>query len=193
LGGLDTLTSGYVVVDGVDLSKLRENELVRYRAEKVGFVFQQFHLVPYLTAVENVMLAQYFHSVTDEKQAKEALKRVGLGDRLTHLPAQLSGGEPQRVAMARALINQPRIDPADAWSRFGFAARKGGGLSRGTCTRPDLRESYRPLRKSPPGGCFRACRICAWCKCKTEKCSSRPWVVGARATLSGVTAWPSAS
>src|SRR5438445_1887027 len=101
LGGLDSLTSGHVVVDDVDLSKLRENELVRYRAEKVGFVFQQFHLVPYLTAVENVMLAQYFHSVTDEKQAEEALKRVGLGDRLTHLPAQLSGGEQQRVAIAR--------------------------------------------------------------------------------------------
>ncbi len=68
LGGLDTLTSGSVVVDGVDLAKLRENELVRYRAEKVGFVFQQFHLVPYLTALENVMLAQYFHSVTDAKK-----------------------------------------------------------------------------------------------------------------------------
>jgi putative ABC transport system ATP-binding protein len=113
LGGLDTLSSGHVVVDGVDLSKLRENELVRYRAEKVGFVFQQFHLVPYLTAVENVMLAQYFHSVTDEKQAAEALKRVALGDRLTHLPAQLSGGEQQRVAIARALINQPKIILAD--------------------------------------------------------------------------------
>ena len=113
LGGLDTLTSGHVVVDGVDLSKLRENELVRYRAEKVGFVFQQFHLVPYLTALENVMLAQYFHSVTDEKQAGEALKRVGLADRLTHLPAQLSGGEQQRVAIARALINQPKIILAD--------------------------------------------------------------------------------
>jgi len=102
-----------VVVDGVDLSKLSENELVRYRAEKVGFVFQQFHLVPYLTAVENVMLAQYFHSVTDEKQAAEALKRVGLGDRLTHLPAQLSGGEQQRVAIGRALINQPKLILAD--------------------------------------------------------------------------------
>jgi len=113
LGGLDTLTSGHVVVDDVDLSKLRENELVRYRAEKVGFVFQQFHLVPYLTALENVMLAQYFHSVTDESQAAEALKRVGLGDRLTHLPAQLSGGEQQRVAIARALINQPKIILAD--------------------------------------------------------------------------------
>ncbi len=113
LGGLDTLTSGCVVVDSVDLSKLSENDLVRYRAEKVGFVFQQFHLVPYLTALENVMLAQYFHSVTDEKQAEDALKRVGLGDRLTHLPAQLSGGEQQRVAIARALINQPKLILAD--------------------------------------------------------------------------------
>jgi putative ABC transport system ATP-binding protein len=113
LGGLDTLTSGRVVVDNVDLSKLSEKELVRYRAEKVGFVFQQFHLVPYLTALENVMLAQYFHSVTDEKEASEALQRVGLGDRLTHLPAQLSGGEQQRVAIARALINQPKLILAD--------------------------------------------------------------------------------
>jgi ABC-type sulfate/molybdate transport systems ATPase subunit len=86
---------------------------VRYRAEKIGFVFQQFHLVPYLTALENVMLAQYFHSLTDEKQAAESLTRVGLGDRLTHLPAQLSGGEQQRVAIARALINQPKLILAD--------------------------------------------------------------------------------
>ena len=113
LGGLDTLSAGRVVVDGVDLAKLSENQLVRYRAEKVGFVFQQFHLVPYLTAVENVMLAQYFHSITDESQAAEALKRVGLGDRLTHLPTQLSGGEQQRVASAGALINQPKLILAD--------------------------------------------------------------------------------
>ena len=113
LGGLDTLTSGHVVVDGVDLANLSENDLVRYRAEKVGFVFQQFHLVPYLNALENVMLAQYFHSVTDETQAAEALKRVGLGHRLTHLPSQLSGGEQQRVAIARALINQPKMILAD--------------------------------------------------------------------------------
>jgi putative ABC transport system ATP-binding protein len=113
LGGLDTLTSGRVIVDSVDLAKLNENALVRYRAEKIGFVFQQFHLVPYLNAVENVMLAQYFHSVTDEKQAEEALQRVGLGDRLTHLPSQLSGGEQQRVAIARALINQPKLILAD--------------------------------------------------------------------------------
>jgi putative ABC transport system ATP-binding protein len=113
LGGLDKLNSGRVVVDGVDLSKLGENEMVRYRAEKVGFVVQQFHLVPYLNALENVMLAQYFHSVTDEKQAEEALRRVGMGERMTHLPAQLSGGEQQRVAIARALINQPKIILAD--------------------------------------------------------------------------------
>jgi putative ABC transport system ATP-binding protein len=113
LGGLDALTSGHVVVDGVDLADLSENHLVRYRAEKVGFVFQQFHLVPYLSALENVMLAQYFHSVTDEAQAAEALKRVGLGHRLTHLPSQLSGGEQQRVAIARALINQPKMILAD--------------------------------------------------------------------------------
>jgi putative ABC transport system ATP-binding protein len=113
LGGLDALTSGRVIVDGVDLAKLTENQLVRYRAEKIGFVFQQFHLVPYLTALENVMLAQYFHSVTDEAQAAQVLHRVGLGDRLTHLPAQLSGGEQQRVAIARALINQPKLILAD--------------------------------------------------------------------------------
>src|SRR5271167_1771066 len=113
LGGLDTITTGRAIVDGVDLAKLRESELVRYRAEKVGFVFQQFHLVPYLTALENVMLAQYFHSSTDERQAAEALRRVGLGDRLEHLPAKLSGGEQQRVAIARALINEPKLILAD--------------------------------------------------------------------------------
>ncbi len=113
LGGLDTLTSGHVVVDDVDLANLLEHDLVRYRAEKIGFVFQQFHLVPYLSALENVMLAQYFHSVTDEAQAAEALTRVGLGSRLTHLPSQLSGGEQQRIAIARALINQPKLILAD--------------------------------------------------------------------------------
>lgn len=113
LGGLDTPTSGHALVSGTDVARLDEAGLTRFRAEKIGFVFQQFHLVPYLTAVENVMLAQYFHSTTDEKDARAALERVGLGDRLNHVPAQLSGGEQQRVAVARALINHPKLILAD--------------------------------------------------------------------------------
>ena len=113
LGGLDTPTSGRARVDGTDVGALGENELTRYRAEKIGFVFQQFYLMPYLTALENVMLAQYFHSIASEAEAAEALRRVGLAARMTHLPAQLSGGEQQRVAIARALINHPRLILAD--------------------------------------------------------------------------------
>lgn len=113
LGGLDTPTGGQAVVDGTDVARLNEAGLTRYRAEKIGFIFQQFHLVPYLTALENVMLAQYFHSTTDETEALQALERVGLQDRVTHLPAQLSGGEQQRVAVARALINHPKLVLAD--------------------------------------------------------------------------------
>jgi putative ABC transport system ATP-binding protein len=113
LGGLDRPTSGRAIIDGVNVGTLGERELTRYRAEKVGFVFQNFHLVPYLSALENVMLAQYFHSVADEGEAAEALARVGLRDRLDHLPRALSGGEQQRVALARALINHPKIILAD--------------------------------------------------------------------------------
>ena len=113
LGGLDAPTSGRVLVAGADIGQMDEAGLTRYRAEKVGFVFQQYHLVPYLTALENVMLAQYFHSMTDEHEAREALGRVGLAERAEHLPSQMSGGEQQRVAIARALINQPRIILAD--------------------------------------------------------------------------------
>jgi len=113
LGGLDRPSAGRVIVDGLEISEHSEQELTRYRAEKIGFIFQQFHLVPYLTALENVMLAQYFHSLTDENEAAEALKRVGLDGRSTHLPSQLSGGEQQRVAIARALINHPKLILAD--------------------------------------------------------------------------------
>ena len=113
LGALDTPTRGRALFDGTDLGALDPAARTRFRAEKIGFVFQAFHLVPYLTAVENVMLAQYFHSLTDERQARRALERVGLAHRLRHLPAQLSAGEQQRVAIARALINQPRLILAD--------------------------------------------------------------------------------
>jgi putative ABC transport system ATP-binding protein len=113
LGGLDRPTGGRAIVDGVNVGTLGERELTRYRAEKIGFVFQNFYLIPYLSALENVMLAQYFHSVADEAEAGEALARVGLKDRLDHLPNQLSGGEQQRVALARALINHPKLILAD--------------------------------------------------------------------------------
>jgi len=113
LGGLDAPDEGRVVVDGQDLGRSSRQELIRYRRETVGLVFQQFHLIPYLTAVENVMLAQYLHSVADEGEANEALGRVGLSDRLRHLPSELSGGERQRVCIARALINEPKLLLAD--------------------------------------------------------------------------------
>jgi putative ABC transport system ATP-binding protein len=113
IGCLDQPTSGEIWLDGENVAGISASELNRVRAEKIGFIFQQFHLIPFLTAVENVMLAQYFHSMTDEKEAVEALARVGLGDRAHHLPSQLSGGEQQRVCIARALINDPRIILAD--------------------------------------------------------------------------------
>jgi putative ABC transport system ATP-binding protein len=113
IGCLDRPTGGDISLDGEPLARLSAAALNRVRAEKIGFIFQQFHLVPYLTALENVMLAQYFHSMTDEQEALAALARVGLTDRARHLPAQLSGGEQQRVCIARALINDPKVILAD--------------------------------------------------------------------------------
>ena len=113
LGCLDRPTCGTLKIDGVDVASMTAKELDRFRADKIGFIFQQFHLIPYLTALENVMLAQYFHSMTDETEARAALERVGLGDRIAHLPSELSGGEQQRVCIARALINNPPILLAD--------------------------------------------------------------------------------
>ena len=113
IGCLDRPTSGEIWLDNQNVANISAADLNRVRAEKIGFVFQQFHLIPYLTAIENVMLAQYFHSMTDEQEALEALERVGLKARANHLPSQLSGGEQQRVCIARALINDPKIVLAD--------------------------------------------------------------------------------
>ena len=113
IGCMDKPTSGQVLLDGVDIAKESAKNLTRIRRDKIGLIFQQFHLVNYLTAVENVMVAQYYHSMPDEKEALQALERVGLADRAKHLPSQLSGGEQQRVCIARALINYPELLLAD--------------------------------------------------------------------------------
>ncbi len=113
VGALDKPTSGEVIFDGRDISKESNKRLTVLHRDKIGLVFQQFHLINYLNAVENVMVAQYYHSMPDEKEALEALERVGLAERARHLPSQLSGGEQQRVCIARALINSPELILAD--------------------------------------------------------------------------------
>ena len=113
IGCMDKPTTGQVIFDGRDISKDSNRRLTEYHRDKIGLVFQQFHLINYLNAVENVMVAQYYHSMPDEKEALEALERVGLKDRAKHLPSQLSGGEQQRVCIARALINSPELILAD--------------------------------------------------------------------------------
>lgn len=110
---LDTVTEGQVLLDGIDAAGLDEEGRRKFRADKIGLVFQQFHLIPYLTALENIMLAQHYHSVVDEDAARQVLEQVGMTPRMSHLPSQLSGGEQQRVCIARALVNQPPIIFAD--------------------------------------------------------------------------------
>ena len=110
---LDSPSGGSLLINGTDVTKLDQKALACFRRENLGLVFQQYHMVPYLTALENVMLAQYYHSIVDERGAAEALERVGLGHRLTHTPSQLSGGEQQRVCIARALVNDQQILLAD--------------------------------------------------------------------------------
>ena len=113
IGCMDKPSLGEVILDGVDIAKESGKKLTEIRRDKIGLIFQQFHLINYLTAVENVMVSQYYHSMPDEKEAMEALERVGLAERAKHLPSQLSGGEQQRVCIARALINHPEIVLAD--------------------------------------------------------------------------------
>jgi putative ABC transport system ATP-binding protein len=113
LAGLDRPTRGRVVLDGHDLSTLTEDARARLRAQKIGFIFQSFHLIPTLTARENVQVPLELRGEDGRARAEELLARVGLGDRGHHYPAQLSGGEQQRVAVARAFAHRPRILFAD--------------------------------------------------------------------------------
>ena len=116
LAGLDTATSGSVLVEGRDLAKMSSEDLARYRRNDVGMVFQAFHLIPSMTITENVELPMRFAEVERAERAKrvrESLERVGLGKRLGHRPSELSGGEQQRVSIARALANRPSLLLAD--------------------------------------------------------------------------------
>lgn len=116
IGGLDRFNRGRILVDGVDIATLNEDELAHYRQKKVGFIFQSYNLIPTLTALGNVELALLFAGVGKEQRAlrsREALEAVGLTERMDHRPTELSGGEQQRVAIARALINQPSLMLAD--------------------------------------------------------------------------------
>ncbi|EJJ3288854.1 ABC transporter ATP-binding protein [Campylobacter coli] len=110
---MDDPSSGKYILDNEDLEQINEEQKITLRRKKIGLIFQQFHLIPYLSALENVMLSQYYHSSVDEEDAKAILEKVGLSHRLSHLPSQLSGGEQQRVCIARALINNPEILLAD--------------------------------------------------------------------------------
>jgi putative ABC transport system ATP-binding protein len=115
LAGLDGATSGSISIDGREITALREDELAEMRGRKLGFVFQSYHLIPTLTALENVLLPMEFHGISNgaAKRAVALLENVGLANRLDHYPVQLSGGEQQRVALARAFMMKPAVLLAD--------------------------------------------------------------------------------
>ena len=114
IAGLDTPTSGTINIDGQDITKLNEDELALLRGKRFGFIFQNFHLIPTLTAVENVVLSAELNNTPGAtKKSEDLLGMVGLGDRMQHYPGQLSGGEQQRLSLARAFINEPDIILAD--------------------------------------------------------------------------------
>jgi len=113
IAGISTPDSGEVIVDKVDLTRLQEPARDRFRAERIGIVFQTFHLLPAFSALENVLLGMAFSGKADRTFARKLLEQVGLGQRLHHRPAQLSVGEQQRVSVARALANRPRLMLAD--------------------------------------------------------------------------------
>ncbi|MBU7032446.1 MAG: ABC transporter ATP-binding protein [Theionarchaea archaeon] len=116
MGALDTPTSGHVYLEDRDLSTLREFELTRIRRYQIGFVFQAFNVIPQLTALENVMLPLHPHKLPQSEKSRRAedlLEKVNLTERMHHLPRQMSGGEIQRVAVARALVNEPTVILAD--------------------------------------------------------------------------------
>ena len=116
IGCLDVPTKGRILLDNQDISHLTESELAQIRGKKIGFIFQQFNLIPTLTALENVMLPMIFQAVPESvriKKATELLERVELGERLYHRPTELSGGQQQRVAISRALVNDPEVIIAD--------------------------------------------------------------------------------
>lgn len=114
LAGLEKADSGEILVDNVNLAPLDESQMTAFRAKNISVVFQQYHLIGHLTALENVSLALEILKISDSKQkAEKALNELGLGHRLNHFPSQLSGGECQRVAIARALVVQPKILLAD--------------------------------------------------------------------------------